>query len=290
MLALVPDQKDILLKTLFDLHPSARESISAILSTITSAPSSANIISKSIYFGEQVLRCHRALIEDDWRNYYEESACDIRHGTASALESSLDFIGIEVGDHCRREEADLLNPGCSSGDFKVDAWIAVLDIGLILSGRQKRIAPSLNRDDATWASGSSYTACRLREQLKSLESLWLGCLLPNLYFKPRLHTPRCDTLEQAKWRARQSAEWKAFHTAVRYATRDDQSHPLRDAILKYIELPPILPHPGPDEKLETGPDDYGLKTCLKGIGHVLRSDPADRESKIVLDLQRISIR
>jgi len=58
-------------------------------------------------------------------------------------------------------------------------------------------------------------------------------------------------LEQAKWRARQSAEWKAFHTAVRYATRDDQSHPLRDAILKYIELPPILPQPGPDEKLET---------------------------------------
>jgi hypothetical protein len=84
--------------------------------------------------------------------------------------------------------------------------------------------------------------------------------------------------------------WDRWHTEMLYATSDNQPHPLRETLLQYIDLPPILPHPGPNDNPITELDGW-LRPCLEGLAASVGEETmSDRRLKPALDLQGMSIK
>jgi len=294
MIALEPDQKDTLLKTLFDLHPSARESIAAILPSITSAPLPASMISKSVYFGDKVAWCHEYLNNYNWPNNLKLPAEGSCQGSAAVLyEAALDFK-FAFDSTCYRDRM-FREHGCNEAEYSMDATIALLEIALLAFERQSRLGPehgsicerikdyrSLPRlETEGWI-------CAVEFSFFELGDVWQYCVLPRVPdgMADRIHSQRSASPEEV---ADYLAVWEVWHIAIRYLTRDNEPHPLRETLLKYIDLPPILPHPGPNDNAIPESDDW-LRPCLDKLAFdiALKKMP-DRRPGPVLDLEGMSI-
>ena len=305
MIALEPDQKDELLKTLFDLHPSARESIAAVLPSITSAPLPASMISKSVYFGDEVAWCHEYLNNYNWPNNPKLPARGSCEGAGSVLENvSYVFEGQFDSFYCT--ERSLPKPDCDKAVYSMDATIAILEIGLVAFERQK----AAGKHELTCRPmiychlgpgvKTAEKQCEVESSLYMLGKVWMQCVLPRppngiansirserfIRIGNGLHFERYPSPKEV---ANDLAEWEAWHIAIRYSTPDNRSHPLREILLRYIDLPPILPHPGPNDNALPETDDW-LRPRLEGLGASFRKGQMpDRRPGPVLDLGGMSI-
>jgi hypothetical protein len=309
MIALEPYQKDELLKTLFDLHPSARESITAILPAIITVPAPENMVTKSVYFVAQIARCHNYLLTKDWPRYP-----DLPVGTCMAVHFIMRDLFRNMENQIERFDENmrmnLLDPVCSRGVYLVDAATALLDAGHILIKRRRRLAdyapslgvPPCSPGDCLWHPPYHYGPtddgynCRANAAFSDLASVLTFGALP---FTPDEPTPRQVNDEATFEREgrRPFLKWEQYHIAVRYATCDNRAHPLREAILKYTDLPPILPQLGPNDNAISEPDDW-LRPCLEKLALLIRKreipeigtrEMSHRISEPVLDLGGMSM-
>ena len=317
MLALRLDQKDSLLKTLFDLHLTSRASIAAILPSIDSDPSLANIITKSVYFGEHVIRCHRELLGDDWSPRLEKRDMGICERAADVLLSTMDYMIVDMKDflgyNFRHMDSDH-----TAGMYRMDAAIALLEINCIMLERQRRSAiyARLPGYRPTGRTHRGQVNCSADACFERLAEIWGTWTTPDEEYECSLNswetyiTGSMDEDEQdemASW----LQEWRELDAAVQcavgdneylatqYAICDNELHPFREAVLKYIDLPPIppnmryndippvLPCEGEHDTLVV---EHWLGTYLDKIGRILRSGKMpEREPEDSLDMGGMSI-
>jgi hypothetical protein len=301
MIALEPDQKDALLKTLFDLHPSARKSITAILPSMTPATSIANAVSNSVYFGEQVAWCHEYLNNHNWPNNPRLPA----KGSCAGAASVLNYTALIFEDQF--ENRKFREHGCNEAVFWIDLTIALLEIVLLAFERQSRLGPEhdsicerIKDQRGLLGLDREVGICDVKFSLFELGDVLENCVLPRVLdvIADGIHPERLARLEDDaspeeladfEETANYLFVWEAWHVAIRYSTRDNQSHPLRETLLKFIDLPPILPHPAPDDNPITESDDW-LRPCLVKLAHdIAAGKMPDRRPGPVLDLGGMSI-
>jgi hypothetical protein len=140
---------------------------------------------------------------------------------------------------------------CGQGEYFVDAAIAVLDIGLLLFERQKRTA----KKDHDLASACACVCqdceasdcadrCRVHSCFNNFYNLWESIQPPDIECE-QFNNEGEDLVFQ---------EWLA---AVCYATPDGSPYPLGVVLSRYIDLPYLVPNPGPN-----APNDDNLSRWL----------------------------
>ena len=184
------------------------------------------------------------------------------------------------------------DPACSRGEYYIDAAIAILEIGLLLVERTKRLAtPKVlsraglcpcqapMRSPALSDISRDQSTCPVRAYMWHIprtlrlvspfnDDFWLdsdsefnGSKDDEDYSNAESNESEDDEETIHYWR-----DWgywedesqkgvieeviRVWVIAVGYATPDGSPHAIRSVILEYVDLPTMLPHPGPNDEPE----------------------------------------
>jgi len=258
------------------------------------------MISKSVYFVETVTMCHEYLNASNWPNNPRITAEVSCVGAASVLNRAAYNFEYDFDSTCHKDRMFRAH-GCNEAEYSMDATIALLEIVLLPFERQSRLGPkhgsicerikdcrSLPRLE------TKGRICAVEYSFFELGDVWQCCVLPRVpdgmadgIHSERSASPKDDASPEEV--ADYLAVWEAWHIAIRYLTHDNQPHPLRETLLKYIDLPPILPPPGPNHNVIPESDDW-LRPYLKKLAQdIARGKMPDRRPEPVLDLGWMSI-
>jgi hypothetical protein len=245
------------IQQLVNFHPSSREKIADILPTIKPSQSPAVVKStESEYFKRQVDWCQYLLSNQDWTRHptvTTGTSCEI---VAKAVEHELDIIMRKV-QACKAYES--APRGKSSRDeYFVDAAIAILDIGLLLIERHNRLAKADHEmypehacechvcpedPDEDFVDGD--VACQVYHCFETFSDIWKVIVGAEYGTTGSMVTGGYSSVQ------------KRMLADICYATPDGSPHPLRVALSRYIDLPSLVPDPGPD-----APNDINLSRWL----------------------------
>ena len=293
------------MQQLVDFHPSTRQKIADILPTIKpSQPSAVVTSSKSKYFEEQV----------EWCRYFFSS--DWKPGHTISQREPCDIVGVLLSDQSFQIRMKVVRFDSKTNNVReveycIDAAIAILQLGLLLLERTKRLArPNCRRvlysciccrteDDENESSCDYRDACPVIACFRRL-SMTFRLIGPITKGDPKGYKSEEDediTKYWKDWRYWQSTPEKGggedlirdWVIAVGYATPDGSPHALRSVISKYVDLPPMRPHLGPNDEPENIKPRWLYDAVRAVEGILLNMRIPERKMEAVPDVAGMSI-
>jgi len=295
------------MQQLVDFHPSSTERIADIIPTIKSSESPEVAIStNSKYFEEEVEWC-RYFFSPDWKPGHtisQRESCDV---VAGVLGAQIRQIRWKLA----RFDGQVNN--LREGEYYMDAAIGILEIGLSMLERTKRL--DTPKDPCVEVSCQCQVPVRspavdVIPYALSMCPVDAHFLLIDLAF--RRVSPFGDQIsrdsdsdsegigseddEDDSDSEVNESEYEYDEDVIRdwviaigYATPDGSPHAIRSVFLKYVDLPPMLPHLGPNDE----PEDIRprwLLDAFRAVDHILedRRIP-ERKIEVVPDIAGISI-
>jgi len=237
-----------LVNQLVNFHPPSREKIAELLPTIKRASPAIVKSTESKYFQGQVDSCRYFLSDQEWTRHptvAKLTSCAI---VEKAVEHELGIIMKSV-DACEPFEP-VIRYNCSKGEYFVDAAIAVLDIGLLLIERHSRLAKKGHNPERWWCTCECQVCSEVciddREDDDGFCNVGF-CLVTFANICHVIWHSQGKQLSRHQVGVEDSesvrSEWLA---AICYATPDNSPHALRNALSRYVDLPPLVTNPGPN--------------------------------------------
>jgi hypothetical protein len=225
-------------------QPPSREKIAELLPTIKRASPAIVKSTEPKYFQEQVDSCRYFLSDQEWTRHptvLKSTSCEIA-AKAVVYEFAIIMKSVRA---CKAYEP-VPRHGCSNGEFFVDATIAVLDIGMLLIERHKRTARK-DRKRHLWCTCECQVCGEDCDDVGHEACQVVKCLE---VFGDTLFTispiEKEDTILRLKDMEDDESVQKEWFAAICYATPDGSPHPLRSVLAKYIDLPSLVIHSGPN--------------------------------------------
>jgi hypothetical protein len=246
---------------------------------------------QSRYFDNRVDWCEAMLGDRAWSRHSAIPKTDICNMIGQAVSDEISQLTELVSrkvDGSRNVTPDK----CSQGEYHVDAAIALLDIGLLVMKRQERFRKTGDHPAKCQCLCVPCVDCEDRETTCTVDGVFAELLDALVTVEPDMekqegqnrvigtneveddesddlrdkdtdtHNSNCE-LDQELW------EWIG---ATFCACSDGTPHDLRLAILKYVDLPPLLPNLSViDDQLEDS-----LRRCINNINEIIKSEKMPR--------------
>jgi len=231
-----------LVRQLVNFHPPSREKIAQLLPTIKRA--SLAIMpaivksTESKYFEKQVDSCRYFLSDQEWTRH--PTVTKLRSCEIVAMAVSHEFDTILKSVQACEAFKPVSRYQCSRGEFFVDAAIAVLDIGLLLFERHKKLAKQDHSLDQ-WCACECQTCyegcdifgetyCDVHGCFVDFQEIWeVIWPLPVNHLGPNQKPMEDGENVQREWLQ-----------ACCYANPDGSPHLLRNVLSKYFDLPSLV--------------------------------------------------
>jgi len=276
---LTSQQKDDLLRRLVE-SDSAKRTMTALLPSII--PSQPELVqnTQSRYFDNRVDWCEAMLGDRAWSRHSAIPKTDICKMTATAVESELAQLVIAMS-HNIDGSPNITPNKCSIEEYYVDAATALLDIGLMMFKRKERFQKDDEHPTACAClcipclephidPETDDTACPVHKCFDTLRRAMIA-VQPNMEVKNLEDYGRDDDGESEDSEREVDDEIRGHWIyATFYAFPDGTPQDLRLAILKYLDLPPLLPYPGPDHEFDNHVEE-SLRNCIHGINEIIKS-------------------